>query len=550
MLTFISIQNYALIESLEIDFEPGYSAITGETGAGKSILIGALSLILGNRADTNILKDKEKKCVVEAHFDIQRYSLKVFYDENDIDYDEITVIRREISPTGRSRAFINDTPVNLSLLKDLSVQLTDIHSQHHNLNLNNHLFQLNVLDAYAKLNTDVDSYKHKFYSYNKAKKVYSNLIEKANKEKADLEYFQFRFDELEDAKLIPGEQVEIESELQQLNHAEEIKQNLSAVFSYLSDEETGISNKLRESLSALKTIQKYYNKADSIIERLESTKIEIDDISDEIETSAEDIEHNPERAEFLKERIDTVYELQNKHKVSSVEELIEIKEDLQIKLNDITSYDQQIAKSKQHLDLLESDLTELADYLSKGRKEASEKLEEQIILLLQKLAMANAGFVVSQIVNDKFSEYGRDTINFLFSANKHVSPQEISEIASGGEISRLMLSIKSVISDEMALPAIIFDEIDTGVSGEIAEKIGHIMKDMSDNMQVISITHLPQVAAKADHHYRVYKIEGDIDTRTDITRLSKEDRITELAKMLSGENLTEAALRNAEELLK
>jgi len=550
VLTFISIQNYALIESLEIDFEPGYSAITGETGAGKSILIGALSLILGNRADTNILKDKEKKCVVEAHFDIQRYSLKVFYDENDIDYDEITVIRREISPTGRSRAFINDTPVNLSLLKDLSVQLTDIHSQHHNLNLNNHLFQLNVLDAYAKLNTDVDSYKHKFYSYNKAKKVYSNLIEKANKEKADLEYFQFRFDELEDAKLIPGEQVEIESELQQLNHAEEIKQNLSAVFSYLSDEETGISNKLRESLSALKTIQKYYNKADSIIERLESTKIEIDDISDEIETSAEDIEHNPERAEFLKERIDTVYELQNKHKVSSVEELIEIKEDLQIKLNDITSYDQQIAKSKQHLDLLESDLTELADYLSKGRKEASEKLEEQIILLLQKLAMANAGFVVSQIVNDKFSEYGRDTINFLFSANKHVSPQEISEIASGGEISRLMLSIKSVISDEMALPAIIFDEIDTGVSGEIAEKIGHIMKDMSDNMQVISITHLPQVAAKADHHYRVYKIEGDIDTRTDITRLSKEDRITELAKMLSGENLTEAALRNAEELLK
>ena len=550
MIKHISIQNYALIESLEIDFEPGYSAITGETGAGKSILIGALSLILGNRADTNILKDKEKKCVVEAHFDIQRYSLKVFYDENDIDYDEITVIRREISPTGRSRAFINDTPVNLSLLKDLSIQLTDIHSQHHNLNLNDHLFQLNVLDAYAKLNTDVDSYRHKFYSYNKAKKEYSNLIEKANKEKADLEYYQFRFDELEDVKLTAGEQVEIESELQQLNHAEEIKQNLSASFSYLSDEETGISTKLRESLSALKTIQEYYNKADSIIERLESTKIEIDDISGEIETSAEDIEHNPERAEFLKERIDTIYELQNKHKVSSVEELLEIKEDLQIKLNDITSYDQQIAKSKQHLDLLESDLTELADHLSKGRKEASQELEEQIILLLQKLAMPNAGFVVSQLVNDKFSEYGRDTISFLFSANKHVSPQEISEIASGGEISRLMLSIKSVISDEMALPAIIFDEIDTGVSGEIAEKIGHIMKDMSDNMQVISITHLPQVAAKADHHYRVYKIEGDIDTRTDIIRLNKEDRIIELAKMLSGENLTEAAIRNAEELLK
>ena len=549
MIKHIFIQNYALIDSLEIGFDSGYSAITGETGAGKSILLGALSLILGNRADTNILKDKEKKCVVEAHFDIQRYSLKVFYDDNDIDYDEITVIRREILPNGRSRAFINDTPVNLSLLKDLSVQLTDIHSQHHNLNLNNHLFQLKVLDAYAGLNTDVDSYKQKFYSYNKAKKEYSSLIEKADKEKADLEYLQFRFDELEDTKLIAGEQVEIESELQQLNHTEEIKHNLSASFSCLSSEEDSVSNRLREGLSALKAIQKYYEKVDELIKRLESTKIEIDDISGEIETSAEDIEHNPERAQLIKERIDTIYELQNKHKVSSVEELIEIKEQLEIKLNDITSYDQQIAKSKQQLDHLESQLTELSDHLSTGRKEASQKLEEQIIILLQKLAMPNAEFVVSQLTNDAFSEYGRDTVSFLFSANKHVSPQEISEIASGGEISRLMLSIKSVISDVIALPAIIFDEIDTGVSGEIAEKIGHIMKEMSDNMQVISITHLPQVAAKADHHYKVYKIEGDIDTFTKIKKLSSNERVIELASMLSGENITDAALNNAEELL-
>ncbi|MCD4792662.1 MAG: DNA repair protein RecN [Bacteroidales bacterium] len=550
MIKHIYIQNYALIESLEIDFDSGYSVITGETGAGKSILLGALSLILGNRADTNILKDKEKKCVVETHFDIQRYSLKVFYDVNDIDYDEITVVRREISPSGRSRAFINDTPVNLTVLKDLSIQLTDIHSQHHNLNLNNHLFQLKVLDAFAKLNSDVEIYRQKYYAFKKAKSEYSALVERANKEKSDFEYLQFRFDELEEAQLKEGEQSEIESELKQLTHAEEIKQNLTASFSYLSDEETGISNKLRESLSALKTIQKYYEKADELIERLESTKIEIDDISGEIETFVEDIEYNPERIEFLKERIDTIYDLQNKHKVSSVEDLIKIKEDLQVKLNDINSYDQQIAISKKQVEQLEKELIELSDSLSENRREASKQLEEQIVNLLQKLAMPNAEFVLLQSILNEFNEYGKDDISFLFSANKHVLPQDISEIASGGEISRLMLSIKSVISDAIALPAIIFDEIDTGVSGDIAEKIGHIMKEMSENMQVISITHLPQVAAKADYHYKVYKTEDEFDTLTKIKKLTPKERITELASMLSGENITDAALKNAEELLK
>lgn len=550
MIRFISIHNYALIESLEIDFNSGYSVITGETGAGKSILIGALSLILGNRADVNILKNKEKKCVVEAQFDIQRYSLKVFFDKNDIDYDEVTVVRREISPTGRSWAFINDTPVNLTVLKDLSVQLTDIHSQHNNLNLNNNLFQLNVLDAFAKLTNEVELYQQKFYTYNKLKKEYLKLLDKAKKEKSDFDYLQYQFDELETVKLNVGEQSQIETELKQLNHAEEIKQNLSLSYSYLSDEESGINTKLRECLTALKTIQKYYDKSEELIQRLESTKIEIDDITGEIETSSEDIEHNPDRATYLKERIDIIYELQNKHSVSSIEELIEIKNVLQSKLIDITSYDQQISESKKQLDGMEIDLNKLADHLSKNRKAASKQLEIEIVALLQKLAMPNAQFVVSQLINDHFSENGKDTISFLFSANKHVSPQEISEIASGGEISRLMLSIKSIISDAMALPAIVFDEIDTGVSGDIAEKIGNIMKNMSDNMQVISITHLPQVAAKADHHYKVYKVEGDQDTKTDILLLKNKDRVTELAKMLSGENLTEAAIKNAEELLK
>lgn len=549
MLKQISIHNYALIESLEIDFEPSYSVITGETGAGKSILLGALSLILGNRADTGILKDKEKKCIVEAEFDIQRYSMKVFFDKNDIDYDEITHVRREISPTGRSRAFINDTPVTLNVLKDLSVQLTDIHSQHQNLNLNDNSFQLNVLDAFAKLIPKVNFYKENYLTYQKIKKEYQKLIDRAQQEKSELDYLQFRFDELEEAKLTLGEQSEIESELKQLNHAEEITQNLAVSFSLLSDDENGILKKLTDSISSLKQILSFFYQAENLSERLESSKIELDDISNELEILSGDIEHNPERAVFLKERIDTIYALQNKHKVNSIEELITIKEDLQYKLDDITSFDIQISEKERLLKEQEEKITQLSEEISKGRREASGKLETHIINILQKLGMPSAKFKISQKTISEFTETGRDYISFLFSANKHSEAQEIANIASGGEISRLMLSIKSVIADSMALPAIIFDEIDTGVSGDIAEKIGNIMKEMSENMQVISITHLPQVAARADFHYKVYKIEDEYDTRTDIKKLNQEERIKELATMLSGENITDAAMRNAEELL-
>ncbi len=549
MLKQISIHNYALIESLEIDFEPSYSVITGETGAGKSILLGALSLILGNRADTGILKDKDKKCIVEAQFDIQRYSMKVFFDENDIDYDEITHVRREISPTGRSRAFINDTPVTLNILKDLSIQLTDIHSQHQNLNLNDNSFQLNVLDAFAKLIPKVHSYKKNFQNYQKVKREYQKLIERAQQEKSDLDYLQFRFNELEEAKLTLGEQHGIESELKQLNHTEEITQSLSASFSGLSDDEKGVLKNLNESIASLKQIQSFYNKSEALIERLESTKIELSDISNELEILSEDIEQNPERAEFLKERIDTIYALQNKHKVSSIEELVSIKDELQNKLDDITSFDSQISEKEKLLNEQKEIITQLSNELSEGRREASGNLENHIINILQKLGMPSAKFKISQETGQEFTETGRDHISFLFSANKHSDVQEISSIASGGEISRLMLSIKSVISDSMALPAIIFDEIDTGVSGDIAEKIGNIMKEMSENMQVISITHLPQVAARADYHYKVYKTENEHDTRTGIKKLNQEERIKELATMLSGENITDAAIKNAEELL-
>ena len=550
MLKHISIQNYALIENLDIDFEPGYSVITGETGAGKSILIGALSLILGNRAETNVLKNKEKKCVVEAVFDIQRYSLKVFFDRNDIDYDEITLIRREIMPGGRSRAFVNDVPVNLNVLKELSLQLIDIHSQHQNLNLNDNIFQLNVVDAFAKSAPELLSYKKQYHNWQKIKKEYNDLIERAEKEKKDYDFLQFQFDELEQAKLKPGEQTETENELQELSHAEEIAENLSLSFSLLSDEENGAAEKLRNSLFALKQILKYYDKAKNPAERLESVKIEIQDIAGELEILSEDIEYNPERYEYLKERIDTIYSLQAKHKVDSVEDLIKIQQELQAKLDDITSFDLQITEKKKELEDAEKKLSEYAEKLSKGRREAAKKSEEQIKSVLIRLGMPSAKFIIKHEITENYTETGKDKINFLFSANKHSEPGDISLIASGGEISRLMLSIKSVIADSAALPVIIFDEVDTGVSGETAEKIGRIMKEMAENMQVISITHLPQVAAKADFHYKVYKIEDEFDTRTDIKKLNKGERIKELAIMLSGENITDAAIRNAEELLK
>jgi len=550
VLKHISIQNYALIESLEIDFEPGYSVITGETGAGKSILLGALSLILGNRVETGVLKNKEKKCVVEAEFDLQRYSLKVFFDKSDIDYDEITIIRREIMPGGRSRAFVNDTPVNLSVLKDLSVRLIDIHSQHQNLHLNDNRFQLNVLDAFARLNLDIEDYKINYFRYLSVKKDFQKLIERSEEEKKDYDFLQFQFDELENANLQVGEQAEIETELQQLNHAEEIKQSLSIAFNAISDDNSGITVKLREGISSLKQVQKFFGKSDEFLQRLESVKIELDDLSHELEILSEDLEHNPDRAEYLKERIDLIYALQSKHKIDTVEDLIAIKNDIQNKLDDITTFDSRIIEKKKQLYEQEKKITELAAKLSEGRREAAGKFENRIVVILQRLGIPSVKFKVRLEETNNFTETGKDTVNFLFSSSKHSDVQDIAEIASGGEISRLMLSIKSVIADTMALPAIIFDEIDTGVSGEIAEKIGQIMKEMSDNMQVISITHLPQVAAKADFHYKVFKIEDEFNTRTDIKRLNREERVKELATMLSGENITDAAFKNAEELLK
>lgn len=550
MLKHLYIKNYALIDELEIEFRPGFSVVTGETGAGKSVLMGALSLILGNRVDGGVLKDKETKCVVEARFDIQRFSLKLFFDDNDIDYDEVTVIRREILPGGKSRAFVNDTPVNLNVLKDLSVQLTDIHSQHHNLNLNDNHFQLRVLDAFARLFPRVDEYSKVWREFIKLKRELQILTERSLKEKSDLEYLQHLFNELDEAKLKENEQEGLESELKQLLHTEEIKQNLSSAFLSLSDEQSGALIKLKEAGSDLRQISGFYEKAIKLQERIDSVKIEVDDIVTELETHKEKIEYDPERLTGIKERLDVIYALQNKHKVSSINDLIKIKEDLDHKLSEITSYDDQISAIDKQLKLVEEKLVALSGELTKSRVEASKKLEEKIVEIIQKLGMPSGNYKVLIEQTEAYTETGKDMVSFLFTANKHIEPQEISKIASGGEISRLMLAVKSVIADSVALPAIIFDEIDTGVSGDIADKIGSMMNEMSQNMQVISITHLPQVAAKADSHYKVFKIENEYTTSIQIKELSRSERVNELAVMLSGETVTDAAIKNAQELLR
>lgn len=549
MLQSIYIQNYALISELEIDFNKGLNIITGETGAGKSILLGALSLVLGQRADTTVLKDKARKCFVEAKFQIKQYKIKHFFKQNDLDYEDLTTIRREITDNGKSRAFINDTPVNLSLLKELSSSLIDIHSQHESLLLGDDHFQLSLVDSFADHREVLDAYGNKYEDYNNLSFEYKKLINNAEKAKADLDYYQFQFDQLEALKLTDGEQGELEEELVQLNHAEEIKLKLSESFHLFSGEEISIISNLKQVKNAIESISKYIKEGENLTQRIESTYIELQDLNNEIEILNEKIEHDPERIEFIRERLDNIYSLEQKHKVSSVKELITIKEELQQKIDMINSYDFETEKIKKQLDLLLVELTNDANQISENRKVIIPKIENKVIEILQLLGIPNANFKVEQVPTEEFLPTGKEIIRFLFSANKNVTLEELSKVASGGEISRLMLSIKSLLVETTTLPTIIFDEIDTGTSGEIADKMGSIIKQMSKNMQVINITHLPQIAGKGDYHYLVYKKDNHETTNTYIKLLSQSERINEIAKMLSGEALTDAAIENAKVLL-
>jgi len=550
MLSSLFIKNYALIRHLEIEFYPGFSIISGETGAGKSILLGAISLIIGQRADTSVLMDKTGKCVVEIRFTLENKDLKSLFDENDLDFDKNTVIRREINSSGKSRAFINDTPVNLSILRELGIRLIDIHSQHQNLLLGDNLFQLKVVDEFARNEELLKEFEKTYYQYKKLDERHSQLLDLADRSKSDLDYNQFQFDQLDKAMLKFDEQQEQEEELETLNHAEEIKTNLTHASYLLSEDENALLAKLKEIHSLISKIVPFLPSAGELEKRLESAHIELNDLASEIENLGIGVEFNPQRIQEISDRLDLIYSLQQKHRVDNIGDLLSIKEELQKRLDEITSYDQQIEKVAGELKEVNEQLLAQAEKLSGKRKKIIRGIEEKIIQLLGELGIPNGNFVVKQSRIDGFTATGYDQIEFLFSANKQSRLQDIGTVASGGEISRLMLSLKSLVTRSAAMPTIIFDEVDAGVSGDIADKVGTIMARMADEMQVINITHLPQVASKGKYHYLVYKEDKEDSTYTYIKLLDKKDRIVEIAKLLSGEELTDAAIVNARELLK
>ena len=550
MLLRLKISNYALISETEIEFGGGLTVITGETGAGKSILMGALSLVLGSRADISVIKQGEKKTVVEAEFDVSAYNLKSFFDENDLDYADLTEIRREILDSGKSRAFVNDTPVNLATLKELGQRLTDIHSQHQTLEIGYEEFQLGLIDAYAKNGALLADYAEVYQKWQAAKSQLESLLKRAKEIAREAEYLHFRFDELDKAKLREGEQQELEEEYEILTHNEDIKMAISNACDELvrADEGT-VLQKLKSSISELRKIAAYFPKAAEFADRMDSAYIELNDISREITDIDENTEYSPERLEFVNERLGVIYQLQKKFNVNTVDGLIAMHKELAQKLSLVDNIDGQTNDLKKAVAALESQLRKQADAIGEGRRKAVPQLREEVQGLLESLGIKDSQFDVQFSTVKDFRPNGTDSVKFMFSANKNVPMGELSKTASGGELSRLMLSLKYILSRSSKLPTIIFDEIDTGISGDIAGKMGAMFRRMSEHMQVICITHLPQVAAKGNHHLKVYKHEEDGAVRSDIKPLTGDDRIHEIASMLSSEKVTDAALMNARELM-
>ena len=549
MLKSLFISNYALIDQVEIEFKDGFSVITGETGAGKSIMLGALAMVLGQRSDVSVLKDNEKKSVIEAEFYVKDYGFNKLFEEEDIDYDDNTLIRREILVNGKSRAFINDTPVNLGFLKKIAHQLIDIHSQHQNLLLGDTAFQLNVVDTVAKNSGILKDYRDKFKVYRNLLQQRKELEEQNLKLSADVDYMQFQYNQLEELKLVPEEQGELEKEQELLTHAEEVKGGLFSVSQLLSGDNAPVLNALKESLKNLEKIASFLPDVEGWVQRIDSAFLDLDDLNSEIEDKMEGIEYDPERLLFISSRLDQIFSLQQKHKVDDVDALIKIKDDLGDQLQKITSFDDDLKEKQKQIDLALEELKVVGSKLSGSRKKVLKNIESTIVGQLLELGMPNATLrVVCEPLKD-YAENGIDDVNFLFSANKNGALAAIPKVASGGEMSRVMLCIKSLLSISKGLPTIIFDEIDTGVSGEVADKMGKIMQDISKNIQVVSITHLPQIAGKGKQHYKVFKKDNHHSTQTSIEELSTDNRITEIAKMLSGSDLTNAALSNAKHLL-
>ena len=550
MLKSLYILNYALISELKIDFQTGFSVITGETGAGKSIIIGALSLILGQRAETKAIKTDAEKCVIEAEFNISNYAhLQNFFLTNDLDFSNShCLIRREIVNSGKSRAFINDTPVSLNLLRELTIQLIDIHSQHDNLLLSNDNYQLEVVDAIAENAQLLINYQQKYGVWQQLLTDLKLKEQSAARLAAELDYIQFQYNQLSDSKLIADEQEQLEQEQESLLHSEEIKTELSNS-SLLLDAEQAILPSLKESIASIAKIKKYIAEGNTWFDRLESSYIDLKDISSEIYSFIDKVEYDPQRLELIQNRLSDIYTLQKKYKVETVAELINIRDDFELQLSKIESFDDDIIELKKQIESSFSLVQQLANDLHESRKQALDPIEKHMVEQLTKLGMPNIQFKVQLSQIENYSPLGLDEVQFYFSANKNRPIQPVQLIASGGEISRLMLSLKYLIANRSGLPTIIFDEIDTGVSGEIAHRMGEIMGLMSASMQVITITHLPQIAAKSNHHYRVYKDDSGIQTQTHIVKMTEEERIKELAQMLSGKNLTEASVQNARDLL-
>ncbi len=571
MLQKLTINNYALIDNLEISFGQGLNILTGETGAGKSIILGALSLILGQRAESRYFFNQQKKCVIEGSFKINDFHLSSFFEDNDLDHETETVLRREISADGKSRAFVNDTPVNLTTLKQLGEKLIDIHSQHATLEINDPEFQLLVVDSVAKHGDLLNDYRSKFRAYKKSVSKLNELIADSDKTKADLDYFQFQFDELEKVSLTADEQEPLERELYALNNAEEIKRNLYGAYYLVQESETAAISQLREAGQQLAALEKFDPQIEELHQRLNSTIIELKDIAAEVEAIEQKTHTNEARVEEINLRLSLIYNLQKKHRVNSNAELLQIQDELSEKIQQALFGDEAIEKLQKQLIADKNELEKLAAKLTANRVKAIPSIEKQVIDTLAEMGMGSSTLKIEHVVgksespevgkisdlpdfrtsgpSDHLTKNGVDHVRFLFSANKGHALAEMSKVASGGELSRLMLSIKSIIAKYTALPTIIFDEIDTGVSGEVANKVGQIMERLADNLQVITITHLPQIASKGKNHYFVYKDDSAAVTYTRIKQLDNNERVTEIAKMLSGDKPGESALQNARELL-
>lgn len=550
MLKHLYIKNYTLIDELDIEFSSGFSVITGETGAGKSIILGAIGLLLGQRADLKAIKSGADRCVIEAHFDLSRYAMEDFFKENDIDEDSSdTIIRRELTASGKSRAFINDTPVSLALMKELGEQLVDVHSQHQNLLLAKQNFQLDVVDIIAKDNQELADYRQSYREYQQIMGDLAALRQELERGQEEADFLQFQYDELSAARLVDGEQQELEARSDQMTHSEDIKQALYEAENAFTADDSNVLNMLKRTSQSLHAIERVYTEAEDLASRVESCYIELKDVANEVSTRLEGIDFDPSELESVNARLDRIYELQKKYHVSSIGELITICKTLEDRLSKIENSDETVAEMELRVEKLQNICKQKADLLTEKRTSAAKKIEDMLRKMLVPLGMPNVRFEI-EISKEMLGMNGQDKVAFLFSANTSTAMQPVSQVASGGEIARVMLSIKAMISGVVKLPTIIFDEIDTGVSGKIAEQMAQMMRDMGcQNRQVISITHLPQIAAMGSAHYKVYKEESAQGTISHMQQLSQEERITEIAKMLSGSAVSAAAIENAKQLL-